>query len=455
MARTKDLWFSDIPVKDAAGYAVRDDTGHVVTAKRKTARHPDNGGNKDAKRFLACWIDPDGNEKTKAFRKQADAKAHAAKMEGDVSRHEYIDPKAGREKFGDLAAKFLRLRAVGGSSRDKYDSTYRHQVAPAFADRSVRSVKPSEVLEWLRSPAMTKMSVSVQATAYLIVAGTFDLAVADSLRRDNPARSPIITPPQVELVERKPPTVPQIWRIHDEIAEPYRPIVAASAALGLRQGEALALAEEDFDFDAQQVHIRRQVLFSGSVHAFKLPKEGKTRTAPLPRGLAAIIQAHIEAHPPKPYELRWMNEDGELAEDPHSCRILFRWHGSDRRTHGKHIRASQYSDGIWKPALMRAGIIPAGEEGKVPRWIAGDSGGNGAHLLRHFYSTTLQDAGVSPAGITEFMGHSKKALPITFRVYGHVTEETFEQGRQAIDRVLFRLRPVESAGTVTELRAAT
>jgi len=48
----------------------------------------------------------------------------------------------------------------------------------------------------------------------------------------------------------------------------------------------------------------------------------------------------------------------------------------------------------------------------------------------------------------------KKGLPVTLGVYGHVTEETFEQAREAIDRTLFRLRPVESSGTVTELRVA-
>jgi site-specific recombinase XerD len=78
----------------------------------------------------------------------------------------------------------------------------------------------------------------------------------------------------------------------------------------------------------------------------------------------------------------------------------------------------------------------------------------GMHNLRHWYSTCLQDAGVSPVSVTEFLGHSKKALPVTFRVYGHVTEETFEQACVAVDAALFRLRSVESGGTVTELRAA-
>ncbi|MGH3247335.1 MAG: hypothetical protein ACRDOI_14160, partial [Trebonia sp.] len=78
----------------------------------------------------------------------------------------------------------------------------------------------------------------------------------------------------------------------------------------------------------------------------------------------------------------------------------------------------------------------------------------GMHALRHFYSTALQDAGVPPVGVMEFMGHSRKGLPVTFLVYGHVTDETFDKARTAIDRALFKLRPVPSSGTVTELRAA-
>lgn len=196
---------------------------------------------------------------------------------------------------------------------------------------------------------MTKLSLSVQATAYLIVAGTSDLAVADGLRRDNPARSPVITPPHPEPAERKPCTAARIWLVHDEVPAPYRPVVSAAAAPGLRQGEAPALAEEDFDFDALKVHIRRQLLYSGGQHVFKLPKEGRTRTAPLARGLAAIIKAHIAEHPPQPYELPWMGEDGEIADDLHSCRLLYRWQGNDRRTHGRHVNADRMSDSIWKP----------------------------------------------------------------------------------------------------------
>jgi hypothetical protein len=105
--------------------------------------------------------------------------------------------------------------------------------------------------------------------------------------------------------------------------------------------------------------------------------------------------------------------------------------------------ATGFNAGVWKPALARAGVIPPPPDGAgAADYFGRDCGGNGTHVLRHFYSTTLQDAGVSLAGVMEFMGHSRKGLPVTLGVYGHVTEETFEQARRAIDKTLFQLRPV-------------
>jgi integrase len=449
MARVKDLWLSEIKTKDSAG--------NTVIEKRKTKKHPDNGGNKNAKRWLATWNDPDGREVTKAFDKKTQAENYAKKMEGDADRGDYIEPKAGREKFDDLAGKFLRLRAVGGTTREKYDQVYRNQVKAAFGERSVKSVRASEILEWLRSPEISKLSPSIQGIAYMIVAGVFDLAVADKLRRDNPARSKIVpAPPKGDPAHRDPWTPEQVWKITAAHPQRYRAIPECAAGLGLRQGEALALAEDDFDFESMKVHVRRQVTRVGRLWVFKLPKEGKERTVPLSRGLAAVVEAHIAAWPPRPYELPWLNETGTVAADPHACRLLFRWQSTDPRTSGKHIKSTRYDQSLWNPALAAAGIIapPAVVDGRGLAYRGGAEG-NGTHVLRHFYSTTLQDAGVSLAGVMEFMGHSKKGQPVTLGVYGHVTEETFEQARQAIDRRLYPPRPVAAAsGTVTELKAA-
>ena len=454
MARVKDLWYSEVPVKDSAGKAVRGPHGRPVNEKKKTAKHPDNGGSKNAKRWLACWEDPDGKEKTQAFGKQSDAKSYASTMEADAERGQYVDPKSGHELFGPLAEKWLRLSDIGGTTRVKYESAYRNQVKTRFAQRKLKGVKPSDVLEWLNAPEMKALAGGTRRIAFVIVRAVFDLAVADKMIHENPTRSTIIDPPKNEPRPRQPWTVQTVWRVRDEHPEIYRPVVDCQAGLGTRLNEALALAEEDFDFDAMKVHIRRQISLVGGKSYFKLPKEGRERWVPLPRGLAAIVRAHIKAHPPTPYELPWLNEDGSEAKEPHVCKLLFRWVSSNQRTNGKHVKAALFRDKIWNPALVRAGVLELADGETLGSRHHSSTEGNGTHIARHFYATTLQDASISPVGVTAFMGHSVKALPVTFQVYGHVTEETFDLARDAIDRTLYKLHPVSSSGTVTELRSA-
>lgn len=454
MGRVKDLWVSEVPVKDAAGKIVRDDNGRVVTTKKKTAKHPDNGGNPDAKRWQAVWEDPDGNEKTKVFAKKTDAAAYWKKMEGDADRGEYIDPDAGKEKFGPLSRKSLRLKGkIGGRTRDIYETTLRLHVDPAFAHRSVRSIKPSEVAEWLQGPLIAPYGISVQETAFHLVSGTFALAVADKLRRDNPAQSDIVPVPQAE--DREPREVwetPVVWQVIEGHRPRYRALAVCEAGLGLREGCAYGLAVDDLDFEAMKVSVRRQVARHGGGLVFKLPKGGKERTVPLSRGVKAELEASIEKFPPARVTLPWLNEDGTTG-DPVTVLLLFVW---DSPVHGvTAINARTYLPRVWYPALYAAGLTPPPERDKEHR-LRYKSGGRetGQHTLRHYFETTLDDGAVSLAGQMEFLGHSRKSKVITTGVYGHVTEKTFQTARDAVDGTLFRLRPLASGGTVAELRAA-
>jgi integrase len=200
--------------------------------------------------------------------------------------------------------------------------------------------------------------------------------------------------------------------------------------------------------------VQRQIVRVGGKYYYKLPKGGKARTVPLSRGVSTHVQAHLDKYPPVEATLPWMNEDGTVG-DPVTVKLLVVWHGDDPRTSGRHILPTIHDAKVWKPALHAAGIAPEPERDKRRVLVYSSGGrGNGQHALRHFFSTALQDAGVPPAGVMDYMGHSRKGLPVTFRVYGHVTEETAEQARAAIDQRLFKLRPVASSGTVTELRRA-
>jgi integrase len=271
-------------------------------------------------------------------------------------------------------------------------------------------------------------------------------------------RSPIIPKPRSRPDEnREAWGADRVLLVADKHDAPYRAIPMLAAGCGLRQGEAFALAEDDFDFEAGKVHIRRQVIRIGKAIVFKLPKGGKERTAPLSLGLARLAKAQIEAYEPQAYTLPWMQEDGQLAEDEHVCKILFRWHGDHPRTHGKCLQTSSYNEEVWKPALSAAGVIPPAKKNARGIYRYESAREHGMHALRHFYSTTLLDAGVSLAGVMSFLGHSKKGAPVTLGVYAHVTEETFESARNAVDQSLFRLRVVQDhsfSGTEAEQAAS-
>jgi integrase len=451
MARVKDLWHAEVPDRDAE----REPGEPMPRKKVKTARHPERGGNPDAKRYLAIWLDPDGKEKTKAFAKQTPARAYAKKMEGDAERGEYVDPKVGKGKFGGLAEKYLRLRELNASTRNRYEGIYRLHIEPVFGNRAVAAVKASDVKEWLLGP-LAKLGDGMRETAYLIVAGTFDLAVADKMRHDNPARSDIITPPHVKHVMRDAWPVERVWSVRDELPEAYRALVDCAAGLGLRQGCAFALSPDDLDDDAGKVNVCRQVVRVGRQIVFKLPKGGKERTVPLPRGVAASVELHAAKFPPVAVTLPWMDEHGELG-DPVTVKLLFTWQARPgKQVVGLPLQYGNFGQDVWKPALSRLGIIPPPVRGSKRAYVykVGDAQHNGMHSLRHIYESMLDDGGVSLAGMMEFMGHSRTGQQITIGVYGHVTDETFERARNAVDARLFKLRPVTSAGTVTELRRA-
>lgn len=423
MSRVKDLWHSEVNGK-----------------RKKTKRHPDNGGSKTAKRWLGIAAAPDGREISKAHRTKDAASAWAKQTERELEDGDYVDPKEGKGSFADEFARWLELRDVSAGTRETYRKTYRNLVEPTFGKGSIGAPRPSDVLKWLRG--ISRYGPSYVQAAYLIVAGVFDLAVADGKRKDNPARHQIIDRPTGGTKNKR-----ELWTtdvllsVADAVPHRYRAVVYALAC-GLRQSEALALGEKDIDLNNRVIHVRRQIRYAGRRYFFKALKGGEAREVPMPDTVARVLREHIAKYPPRPYALPWLGQRDDLGDDleSHVVRLLFRWHNyrADKRSHDQHIRQRSFNDFVWWPACESVGL----ERNRM----------NGTHQGRHWYSQTLQDAGVPLAGVMDFLGHSREndhRLPVTVRVYSAPTPATYEAARRAVDEQLTSLRLV-SSGTVTE-----
>lgn len=175
---------------------------------------------------------------------------------------------------------------------------------------------------------------------------TLDAAIDDGVIVKNPCRASSVRAPKRDTRKFEPWSVERVAAVGDSITERYAVMVAVGARLGIRQGEAFGLAEEDVDFLRGVVHIRRQIkIFKGRRKVFALPKGGKDRDIPLPESFRLLLAEHMQTgnHPPVPVTLPWKTLDGE----PVTARLIF------TTRQGTPINRNEWNRFVWKPALLR------------------------------------------------------------------------------------------------------
>ncbi|MEU0520780.1 site-specific integrase [Streptosporangium sp. NPDC006007] len=418
MAFVKDLWMKTVKHPDGR------------TEKAKTSRYG------KGKRWLAVWVDPEGRERSAAYDRKVDAEKKASTMESDVARGDYIDPRAGKVLFGDLAERWLGSRIVDPSTQIRYSSLYRLHVGPAFARRQVGNIKPSHVQAWI-SDLSGRFEVSTVRTSFLVLQGVLDLAVADEAIKRSPAKSPIVRVPRRVAEEILAWADERVHAVIDAHPDLFRALPIVGAACGLRQGELLGLALEDIDFEGQVIQVRRQLKKLEPEFVFALPKNDRERVVPLPAWAAEAIRVHVDKYPPLVCSLPWEKPNGKLR----THNLLFRWTGD------KFIKPRSFSELVWKPALVAAGVIPTPTKDPRQRKRFVTTRKEGLHQLRHFYASVMLSGGVAIKELAEYLGHSDPAF--TLRVYAHMQPGSHDRARQAIDERLFRPHSA-SHGTGTE-----
>ncbi len=204
------------------------------------------------------------------------------------------------------------------------------------------------------------------------------------------------------------------------LPERYQAMTDVGGGCGLRQGEIIGLADDALDFEADTLHVVRQVKLIRGVAVFAPPECGKERDVPLPASVAVALRAHVDQYKPVEITLPWKTPEGPKV----THRLLF------TNTAGGIVWRSNFNIQEWKPALAAAGLIPEPEQGQ-PYVSARE---HGMHALRHFYASVLLDAGESIKAVSEYLGHTDPAL--TLRVYAHLMPNSKERARRAVDAVL-------------------
>jgi integrase len=394
--------------------------GHVQDLWFKTAVDPGTGRPERVKtrlhgkgqRYRVRYVGPDGRERSKSFpdRHKRQAEDFLGEIETDKRRGDYLDPAAGQVSFKTYADSWLASQTFQESTREAVALRLRKHVYPRLGHRSLASITPTHIRSWDRELQQLGLAPSYRQTIFTHVGTILDAAVDDEKIRKNPCKAGSVHKPRIPPRKIKPWSAEQVHAVHEALVDRYKITVMLGAGLGLRQGETLGLAVDDIDFLNHVVHLVRQTKLVGVRPCFGLPKGGKQRDIPLPDSVALALARHIQQYPPAAIVLPWQSPSGE----PVTAKLIV--YTASRTTTLRHA----FNRWAWQPALRKAGV-------------ASPTRADGFHALRHFYASTLLDAGESIVALAEYLGHSDPGF--TLRTYTHLMPSSQQRTRRAVDGV--------------------
>jgi integrase len=403
--------------------------GHIQDRWYKTEQDPDGKSVRiktdrhgTGKRYRARYIGPDGTEKSQSFPdgQKRLAEKWLNKTEADMDSGQYVDPKARRTTFRQYAEAWLAGQTTDVSTQDSAERYLRLHTYPYIGSRPLGSFKPEHVRKWLRELEDNGIPGGYAVHIYGTARAVLSAAVDDGYFARNPCSARSVRPPTRDK-KRVTPWLPErVADVRTALPRRFQAITDVASGCGLRQGEVFGLAEGAVDFEAETVHVVRQVKLIRGRPVFAPPKGNKERDVPLPSVVARSVLSHMGTYKPVSITLPWRTLDGPLV----THKLIF------TGGRGAVLRSKDFNVRYWKRALVTAGVLPKPKKGEDPEAARE----HGMHALRHFYASVLLEAGENIKAVSEYLGHADPAM--TLRVYAHIMPSSRERTRKAIDAAL-------------------
>jgi integrase len=384
--------------------------------------------------WRANWRSPTGRQRAKTFPTRRDASRFLAEVEAAKTRGLYIDPHAGRLRFAVFARRWEASRVVEATTAASTRSKLRARLVPYWGDWPVNKIDHLAVQEWINqlSRELTPSSVA----SYL---GTFSTVMKSAVRARivavNPAEGVQLPARRKSVKDERMITLDDLVnKLLPAIPDAYRALPATAAGAGLRWGECLGLRWADVNLDDQVLAVQRVLVeVRGQVAIKPYPKsKAGRRTVPL-----------------APFLLDALTEHRELTRAVATDQVFT---GPD----GGHLLRGNFRRRIWRPALVRAGllgrVVVLDHDGYRACWQDEDReeqcaefstdreavanivdhahGGLRFHDLRHCYATWLVSRGLPVNAVQHVMGHEQPST--TLNLYTHAPTDYYDTIRRAL-----------------------
>lgn len=352
-------------------------------------------------------------------------------LEEQRGRGEYI--RSGNDTTLDLWVtqwldEVLPLAGRKAKTIEGYRSTLRVHVLPHLASVKLSALTAEVIRGRLADMKKAGASAHTVNAVHRVLRSCLSTAVDSGRLAVNTAKQVRVEQPQE--VEVEPLTVEEAGRILNVVAERRNGARwSVALALGLRQGEALGLKWIDLNLEADTLVVRRSLRRETGRHGCerdeagettcgykqggrcpertqgglvaRTTKTGKSRTIPLPPGLAPLLRAHKAAQAGE--RLRagflWQDDDWMFATE-------FGAPIDPRRDWGE-----------WKNVLGRAGVRDAR-----------------VHDARHTAATLLLAAGVDTRTLMDLLGWTEHR---TAQRYAHVIDPMRREAMARMGGLLF------------------
>lgn len=374
--------------------------------------HIQDRGKDVERRWQARYRDPDGNERSKAFRRKLDAQRWIDENTADMLTGRYVDPAAGRVTLREYAERWRAAQPHRPSTAALYERTLRLHVYPTLGPRRLSSVKRSDIQGWVSKLSVELAPASVDG-CYSRVRTIFRAAVDDRLIAETPCRN--IALPEIADDKVVPMTTEEVKDLAAAAPEDLRALVVFGAGTGLRSGEMLGLSVDAVDFLRREVRVEQQLVYIPGSGVFLAPPKTRAavRTVPLPSYALEALSEHLRRCPPTEFVLPWGDHDGELVR----VRLVF------RSPRGRPVLRTTLN-GRWRRMARRAGVSST------------------PHDLRHHYASILIDGGESVKVVQERLGHASATE--TLDTYSHLWPSSDERTRTVVERA-WNGAPAESS----------
>lgn len=359
--------------------------------------------------WTARYWEPDtSRQRERSFPRKAEAENFATEVEDGKRTGKYLDPTRGKisvVKFTDI---WLDNAMINDATRDGYRRFFDNHVIPSIGRKRIIAVNAADIQKLVTNLSKNGMAASTIKSRMTPLSAFFAFAIKDKRIGENPCKEvDLPRTASIAVDEDEIPTLAEVRLIAEKMPAWSRVSIWLMAGIGLRISEAMAVTDDCvrrgrsgrmFRVRQQAAHRNRKAVLVPLKHR----ADGDHREIPLAPFVAKKIAEHID-------EFGTFVVQGQKG-------LLFR-----AQRGGLATKESFYYQ--WKTALAEAGLVD--DEGKAKYT---------PHSLRHFFASTALHNRCSLVEVSRWLGHS--SIQVTVDIYGHLTEESPERMREAMDAAL-------------------